>query len=59
MREISPIERALAMLERHQREIALMQDELAAYLPADDSPVQNWIVNPLTGEKRYIKKCKP
>ncbi|BBO76921.1 hypothetical protein DSCW_43380 [Desulfosarcina widdelii] len=56
MREASPIERAMFMLEQFEKEIRLMKAELAAYLPDDDRPVQNWITDPLTGKRRYIKR---
>ena len=56
MKETTPLERALFLLERFQREVSLMQAELSAHLPADDSPARDWIADPLTGKKRYIKK---
>lgn len=59
MREITPIERMMAMLEQQQRQIELMATELSAYLPDDGHPTQNWITDPLTGERRYIKGRTP
>jgi hypothetical protein len=56
MREVTPVEKALYLLEKFEREIQLMRAELSAYLPDDDRPAQNWITNPLTGKRRYIKR---
>ena len=58
MREITPTERLMALLDRHQRQIELMKLELAAYLPDDDHKPQNWITDPLTGKRRQIKRVK-
>ncbi|WP_419659686.1 hypothetical protein [Desulfosarcina variabilis] len=58
MREITPIERMLALIEKFEHELELMKAEVAAYLPEDGHPVQDWITDPLTGERRYIKRKK-
>jgi hypothetical protein len=56
MKEITPVEKALFMLDEFQKKIELMKAELAAFLPSDDHPVRDWITDPLTGQRRYIKK---
>jgi hypothetical protein len=56
MREIGPIERALVMLEKHEREIALLKAELAAHLPNDDGGGRkDYFHDPLTGKRRYFR----
>ena len=56
MREVTPFERALSMLEKFEREIALMKAEIAAHLPDDGHKPQDWLTDPLTGERRQIKR---
>jgi len=56
MREVSPLERALLMLEKHEKELALLKAELSALLPDEQRPVRDWIQDPLTGARRYLKR---
>ncbi len=56
MREVTPVERALFMLEKFEQQIAMMKAELSAFLPDDDRTERCYILDPLTGRRRPIKR---
>jgi hypothetical protein len=58
MREIGPIEKALAAVERLERELRTVKAELAASLPDDGSHHQDWITHPVTGKRITIRRSK-
>lgn len=56
MREIGPIERAIAVVEKFERDLRLLKQELAAQLPDRPDVQRDWITNPITGKRVKIKK---
>jgi hypothetical protein len=56
LKTIGPIERALALVERQQREMDLLKAELLALVAEEDRPRRSYFLDPLTGEKRYIRR---
>ena len=58
MREVTPIDRALLILDEFEKQILHLKAELSAYLPNDEHPVQDWITDPLTKKRLYFTRQK-
>jgi len=56
MREVGPVEKAIAAIERFEREMKLIKMELAAELPEEPTERQDWLTHPITGERVKIKR---
>lgn len=58
MREIGPVEKAFAMIERFEAEVKLLKAELASFLPSGPPKTHMHIVDPITSKKWAIKRSK-
>ena len=58
MKQVGPIERTIAAVERMELELRVLKEELAAYLPDDGSHRQDWFRHPVTGTKVTVRRAK-